>query len=144
MLTCPFWNVAVPGPQGQRQFFCYFIEMDGNLLRWSLSLTEAPEILDPLLASTKTVIHNTTAGTAEDFQFTPSCTFQRIKGTINPDQGSDVKPGRSCPRDGVFHLQYWERGELTGTKRWARVSVPGANGYIGKCQVSLFLSNSKK
>ena len=92
--------------------------MEGILLRRSLSLIDAPEILDPLLASTKTVNPNTTAGTAEDdpllastktvnpnttagtaedFQFTPLCTFQWKKGTINPNQGSYVKPGRSCP-----------------------------------------------
>lgn len=69
LLTRPFWNVAVLGPQGQRQCFCYFIVMESNLLGQSLSLTDAPlRFCSLCLQVPKLVNHNTTAWTVKDCQ----------------------------------------------------------------------------
>lgn len=68
-LTRPFWNVAVLGPQGQRQCFCYFRVMESNSLGQSLSLTGAPlRFCSLCLQAPKLVNHNTTVWTVKDRQ----------------------------------------------------------------------------
>ena len=120
----------------------YFIETEGNLLQQSLSLIDAPEILKPLLASTQTVNHSTAARTMEDFRFTPLCIFQWIKGTINPNHPflcearKELRPGKVYFAYSIGRRENWQ-----GQKRQAWVSVPGANGNMGKCWVSLLSSN---
>ena len=120
----------------------YFIETEGNLLQQSLSLIDAPEILKPLLASTQTVNHSTTARTVEDFRFTPLYIFQWIKRTINPSHPVLCEARKELCLGMVYFAYNIGRGEnWQGQKRQAWVSGPGANGNIGKCWISLLSSN---